>query len=428
MRIFRIAGLAYVVAVFGALGSGLVSCTGTEIPDPDDALYGTVRNQQGRPAAGARVIAWAQSDAIESWKNDTTLLIRDTVVTNSRGRFVFKDTLAAGHYNIFFEDSSAEPGKPALGLYKTYYDSKGRTNIPMKLSHPSVLVLTVRDTLGILKGAVCEIEGSPYKDTSDTNGAVFFIVPSSTYTVSCTYSVPNLSTKIWNVPTTLELASGSNRQETVYLYTNGVKPDLRPLPAPASLSVSYDENSGIALLTWPPVNDSRLRDYGFGKVNVDSGGGATELSIFNTFYSDVVFGPSDSVQMKNLVYSISSHKVDLTDNAGSRRTYANLAASRPWAYGARIDSLKAVPRDSGYRAGDTVRFAGFWNNRMNENDTLYWWVQVGSAELREIRVHPLAKGSDTLSVVLPETGEYKVNLSIHDAEGYRSWLALPFRL
>jgi hypothetical protein len=247
--------------------------------------------------------------------------------------------------------------------------------------------------------------------------AVFF-VPEGEYMVRCESGYK------WRI-LTIKVDAGSDLQQTVKLFTAGIVIDP-PLPPPDSLSISYNENSGVADLSWPPVTDSRLFQYGVGRVNLDSGGGTLESTTYLTHWPDVAFGSKDSVQQKNLQYSVNSLKRDPNGNGGSRRKYSRLTAQRPWAYGPRIDSIITVPRDSGYRAGDTVRFVGFWNNRMRENDSLYWWVQ-GGADWKEIRANPPARGSDTLSVVLPAAGEYKINLSIHDAEGYRSWLALPFR-
>lgn len=424
MRAFRIAVSACLVALCGALlTTGPVSCTGTEIPDPDEGLFGTVRRPDGSPVSGARVIAWAQSDAMARVKNDATQRVKDTVQSDSKGRFVFKDTLATGNYNLFFEaDTLLDPKSRPLGRCSTYYKPDRPNKIPMTLSHPVELVLTVKAkynaTDAFIEGASCTIKDSPYEALTGSGGVAVFFVPRGEYTVHCGYSLGERTFQ-------LNLDSVSEWQETVELYPGGKVPD--PLPPPDSLSVTYDENSGIANLAWPPVNDSRLLNYGVGRVNEDSGGGTIEYTTYFTYWRDPVFAATDSVQLKNLQYSVNSLKRDPNGNGGSRRSYYRLAAARPWVYGARIDSLVAIPRDSAYRAGDTIRFAGFWTNRMYQNDTLYWWVQ-GAADMREIRVNPPAKGSDTLSVVLPASGDYKINLSIHDAEGYRSWLALPFRL
>ena len=287
----------------------------------------------------------------------------------------------------------------------------------MKLAPPKQLVLTVEDSAGPVENAVCTIAESPFRDTTGANGVAVFVLPTGGYTITCDGNSPYSRTIHVDIDST-------NPQEAVRLYPNGILP--APLPPPESLNVSYNENSGIAYLSWPPVNDSRLVMYAVGRVNIDSGGGASEFTTILTSHPDAAFLPSDSVQQKNLLYSVSSLKRDPAGNGSSRRATSRLLAQRPWAYGARIDSLVAVPRDSAYRPGDTVRFAAFWANRLYTTDSLYWWVQ-GAADATAIRVNPPAIGSDTLSVVLPDSGEYKINLTIRDAGGYRSWLSMPFR-
>jgi hypothetical protein len=421
MRTPRLAGRAIALAALGALlAIGTFSCTGTEVPDPEDGLVkGTVMRPDGAPAIGARVIAWGQADAIQRAKGDTTVRIKDTVTADPKGRFAFREALASGKYNLFFEDSLYEAGKRASGRCTTYYDSRNKPSVTMKLAVARMLLLRMQDNsiLGHPDSAVCKIEDSPYQSVAGSDGiAVFFLSPGR-YTVSCAGNPPNKRTIQVEIDST-------DLQETVDLYPDGNPPD--PLPPPDSLNVSYNENSGIAYLSWPPVTDSRLLMYGVGRVNMDSGGGALEITTFTTDHSDAAFRPNDSVQQKNLLYSVNSLKRDPAGNVGSRRRSSRLTAQRPWAYGARIDSLLAVPRDRAYRAGDTVRFAAFFTNRLFKNDSLYWWVQ-GAADLKAIHVNPPAIGSDTLSVVLPDSGEYKINLTIRDAEGYRSWLSIPFR-
>jgi hypothetical protein len=427
MRDFRIAALAGIVAVLGALLPwGLMSCTGTEVPDPEE-LYGTVRGPNGAPAARARVIAWAESDVMKKSQGDSSVRIKDTVTADDKGYYFFKNPLAEGRYNLYFEEHLNDTSNRALERKGTDYERFTRkSGIDANLSPPSILALRVMDyaSESAIEGAECKIEDSPYQRMTGKDGLALFFVPTGVYTVTCSYAPPHL-TRLWYSLPSLDLKSNSERQETIYLYPGGTKPD--PLLPPDTLIVAYDENSGIANLSWPPVNDSRLYVYGVGRVNIDSGGGAWEFTTFHTTHPDAAFDPKDSVQQKNLLYSVYSLKRDPAGNGGSRRKSSALTARRPWAYGARIDSLMAVPRDSVYRAGDTVRFAAFWTNRMHANDTLYWWIQ-GGAEAKEIRVHPPAIGSDTLSVVLPTSGVYKVNLTIRDAEGYRSWLSFPFRL
>jgi hypothetical protein len=427
MRILRFAQVAFVVAVLGALlMNGLVSCTGTEIPDPEDAINGVVKRPDGRPVNGARVIAWAKTGLVEQAESDTTLRSKDTVYSNATGRFTFKDkadgkyNLAGGKYNLYFEDAVSENKDRNLGRGEAYYDpSKTVPSVTGTLASPIELVLEVKydTTETLIEGAMCRIIDSPYKKATGTGGVAVFYVPAGEYTVKC-------DSGYYSRVLTINVEPGSGVQQTVELFTGGKVQD--PLPPPDSLSVIYNEYSGVADLSWPPVTDSRLFQYGVGRVNLDSGGGSVESITYRNYWPDVAFGPTDSVQQKNLQYSVNSLKRDPNGNGGSRRRYFRLTAQRPWAYGPRIDSIITLPGNSDYRAGDTIRFVGFWNNRMRENDTLYWWVQ-GGADLREFRVNPPAKGSDTLSVVLP-AGEFKINLSIHDAEGYRSWLSIPFRM
>jgi hypothetical protein len=211
----------------------------------------------------------------------------------------------------------------------------------------------------------------------------------------------------------------------LYPTPNGEEPP--PLPPPSDFSLAYDENSGVVNLTWSRVTDARLLKYGIRRVDVDAGGGAQEFAVNDTTYPDVPFASGDSVQMKTLLYSVYSLKRDPGGYSGASRSQSlRLEARRPWAYGPRIDSIVRADTGRTYRPGDTVRIIASWANRIRGNDSLFWRVG-GPSPFVLARAHPPASGADTLAFALPAAGDYPISLTLKDAEGYRSWLSVPFR-
>src|SRR6185369_17974117 len=151
---------------------------------------------------------------------------------------------------------------------------------------------------------------------------------------------------------------------------NGENPD--PLPPPTNFVGSYDENSGVVDMSWSRVTDLRLLKYGIRRLDSAVGGPLKEITATDTSASDVPFSRTDSVQFKKLTYTVYSLKRDPGGYLGASRSQIPLIlyAKRPWAYGARIDSLAPVDSLHAYQVGDTVRIAAAWTNRLGENDSL----------------------------------------------------------
>src|SRR6185369_7460896 len=109
MNFARASGLALGSLLGGMfLACGPLACSGTEVPDPDDAaLLGQVQGVDGQPAASARVIAWGDPAARQAADENPGTVYRDTQYTDGQGRFSFGKQLAAGTYELYFEDTSS---------------------------------------------------------------------------------------------------------------------------------------------------------------------------------------------------------------------------------------------------------------------------------------------------------------------------------
>lgn len=423
MKAFFGAAIAAALAVF----SVFPACTGTDIPDPEEyAFKGQVRSAEGDPASGARVIALRQQGPVSPEAAEHGMVSTDTVFADNGGAFTFGKSLATGNYDLFFEDTAAEARNHPMQHSDAYRGNGTYDMGTVQLAPASMLLVAVKDAdyPAYASQAHCSIVGTPYtRGTGHEGIAVFFLPPDTTYQVSC-YAIDH-DTPRHEGQTQVRLAPGDSLQIELNLLANpSEQPSLLP---PAALAVDYDTNSGIAKLTWPPVTDPRLFKYGVGRADYDRGGGTDEFTTFNTYFVDAPFDRADSVQQKTLQYGVYCMKRDAAGDQGARRVYAKLTALRPWAYGARIDSLARILPAKGYKPGDTVRVLARWANRARGNDSLYWRVG-GAASVREVRANPPASGTDTLSFVPPDTGAYEVNITIRDAEGYRSWLSVLLSL
>ncbi|MBW8888406.1 MAG: hypothetical protein JF616_11680 [Fibrobacteres bacterium] len=411
------------------LASGPVACSGTEVPDHDEAFLGQVQGVDGEPAVSARVIAWGGPDARQAAEEDHEKVSLDTQYTDEHGHFAFGKELASGTYDLYFDDpATPEKDRPVQHLAKAANGLGQLTLRPVRLAPPTVLIISVQDqgTHEPIDTAECWIDPTPYphKFTGREGiaGITTFFLPPGNYEVSC-YSPWSRRTESIVVP-----PDTASMQMVIYLTPNGENPD--PLLAPTYFAVSYDENSGALDMNWSRVNDSRIFGYGIRRQDIDLGAPPQELTMTtqgDTSFQDVPFARTDSVQAKKLRYSVYSIKRDPGGALGYSRGHdSDLNARRPWAYGPRIDSLAPLDSLGAYHVGDTVRIAAAWTNRISENDSLFWRI-TGTADPVLTRVHPAASGKDTLAFVLPAKGDYQVSLTIRDAEGHRSWLALPLR-
>lgn len=409
---------AAVFAAFLLTGCGIhdpsVRRCGTEVPDPDDkevSLVGCVEHADLQPAAYTRVIACRNDQASP-----------DTQYTNENGRFTFGKELDSGTYTLYFEDSVADVDKRPVQRAPAFHGLGHFTLPSVRLAPPTELALIVkdRDTHEDIVGAICQLTGTPYKlDTTGSAGIAFYHVPHGSYTANC-FTADKQST------ITIEVPENTANMQTV-LYAAPAA-EAQPLPPPKDFTVAYDDNSGVADMSWSRVLDIRLLKYGVSRVDIDAGGGATQFTTADTNYKDVPFSRTDSVQEKNLLYNVYSLKRDLGGYTGySRSQTIALEVRRPWAYGPRIiDSLAPLDSLGAYHVGDTVRIVATWINRMRENDSLFWRIS-GPINDARTRAHPAASGKDTLAFVPSETGDYQISLTILDAEGYRSWLSGSFR-
>lgn len=424
-RAFAMAWAALACGLF--LGCGQMSHSGTEVPDPTDAaVVGHVQGVDGQPAVAARVIAWGGQAASQAAQEDPEKVYRDTQYTDGEGRFAFSDKLAPGLYDFYFEDPDStvpEESRPVQRLSDPASAHGHVELLPVSLAPPIVLIIVVKDqyTHDPIEKAVCSVEPTPYPDKSTgEEGITNFYLPPGSYEVTCTFPWSKRT-----VPVVVPKES-SSVVTTIYLTPNGESSD--PLPAPARFDATYDENSGVVDMTWSSITNPLLFGYGIRRQDSAQGGPPEALTTQqDTSFRDVPFARTDTEQFKKLLYSVNSLKREPGGSLGlGRPIYVELIAKRPWAYGPRIDSL--VPLDSlgAYHVGDTVRIAAAWTNRIRENDSLFWRV-TGTADLAEARAHPAASGKDTLAFVLPATGDFKVSLTILDAEGYRSSLTLPLR-
>ena len=352
-------------------------------------------------------------------RNDQTS--PDTQYTNENGRFTFGKELDSGTYTLYFEDSVADEYKRPVQRAPAFHGLGHFTLPPVRLAPPTELALKVqdRDTHEDIVGAICQLTGTPYKlDTTGSAGIAIYHVPHGSYTANC-FTADKQST------ITIEVPENTANMQTVLYAAPVTEPP--PLPPPKDFTLAYDENSGVVELNWSRVRDIRLLKYGISRVDFDLGGGAVEFTMADTSYMDVPFSRTDSVQEKNLQYSVYSLKRDPGGYTGFSRSQAIAKeARRPWAYGPRIDTLALLDSIGAYHVGDTVRIAAVWTNRIRENDSLFWHIR-GPIDYVQARAHPAASGKDTLAFVLGEAGEYQISLTIEDVEGYRSWLSVPFR-
>jgi hypothetical protein len=423
MNFARVLTPAWAALAYGFfLACGPLACSGTEVPDPEDSVSGEVQGIDGGPAVAARVIALGGPDARRAADDNSGTVSSETQYTDEHGHFAFSKNLAPGRYDFWFEDSALQEKRPLQRLAGATTGFGRLILRPVRLRPPTLLVISVQDqdTHEAIDSAECWVDPTPYPHVKTGNqGITHFSLPPGSYDVSCFAPWSTRKESIVVPPDTGDM------QMVVYLTPNGENPD--PLPAPTGFAGSYDGNSGVVDLSWTPVADIRLPRYGIGRQDQSEGGAPKIFFTDTTFYRDVPFDKTDSVQFKNLQYSVYSEKrVAGGDPGSSRRTYLTLNAPRPWAYGPRIDTLAPLESLTAYHVGDTVRIAAAWTNRIRENDSLIWRV-TGQAGLAQARAHPAAIGKDTLAFVLPDTGNYQVNLIIRDAEGYRSWLALPLR-
>jgi len=425
-RTFAMAWVALACGFF--LACGPVACSGTEVPDPEEAaVSGQVQGVDGGPAVSARVIAWGGPDARQAAYDDSGKVSSDTQYTDGHGYFAFGKRLASGTYDFFFEDpATPEKDRPVQHLTKAANGLGRLTLRPVRLAPPTVLIISVQDqgTHEPIDSAECWIDPTPYLHKFTGNegiaGITTFFLPPGDYEVSCFAPWSTRRSSIVVPPDTASM------QMVLYLTPNGENPD--PLPAPAEFALSYDENSGAVDMNWSRVTDSRIFGYGIRRQDSALGGPPKVLTTQeDTSFQDVPFARTDSVQVKKMRYSVYSLKRDPSGSLGSSRSlYFDLSAKRPWAYGPRIDSLAPLDSLGAYHVNDTIRIVAAWTNRISENDSLIWRI-TGSADPVQTRVHPAASGKDTLAFVLPAAGDYQVSLTIRDAQGYRSWLALPLR-
>lgn len=421
VRLFPLTSGALAWALF--LVCGLVACSGTEVPDPDDSVTGMVRGADGSPAVAARVIAWGDMVARQTANDQPGTVYRDTQYTDGKGNFAFGKELAAGTYQLYFEDPVAPVEKRPVQRSMAPSGDGKYVLPPVRLAPPTVLLISVQDqgTHEPLKDAECWITPTPYphKNTG-SEGITYYFLPPGRYEVSCYYPWSTRSDSIVVTPDSASL------QMVLYLTPYGENPN--PLSAPTNFVGTYDENSGAVDLKWSPVSDIRLSGYGVRRQDSALGGAPRVLTMQeDTSFRDLPFAGTDSAQFKKLTYGVYSTKRDPGGSIGSSRSPTiDIYARRPWAYGPRIDSLAPLDSLGSYHVGDSVRIVAAWTNRIRENDSLIWRLN-GVADLLETRVHPAASGKDTLVFALPATGDYQVSLTIRDAEGYRSWLALPLR-
>ena len=435
-RIVLAAALVCALAAFWAcgMGPGERAC-GTEVPDPDEALWGCADNSDGGPAVGVRVVALPslgsrglskQAGTEADTSTDSAKAVKlakdsaNIVYTDKLGLYHFGAYLPAGTYNLRFEELEKYPGAPARVQWYSYavkQESGGNKLPTVTLRIPRPVNITVTDERfpeEKLEGAHCVVDGTNLLDTTTSHGVALFQLPPGAFTISCfksDYASRSVQVEVLESDkhTDVDIALGSPKDDP-------------GIPPPEGLTAVYDSGSGVTALNWSiPLYDAKRARFGLRRIDLLLGGGPEEIitsTDTNRYYNDANYsGKNDSVQLKVFVYKAYSLRKDGLFIWPSAP--AKVFAVRPLAFGPRISMAQLEPQAT-FRAGDTAHIVATWKNALRSNQSLLW-RQKGLDSTLTRKTDLAQNGSDTLAFRVPGTGDYELGISIRDSEGYVSW-------
>lgn len=398
---------------------GMAGCnSGTEVTDPYE-LAGRVTQENGQPAAGAKVIVLSEKVSVNmkvsAAASDVVEEQFDTVYTEKNGEYHFVSLPQGRHFLTVEEDTSE-----AANRWWTdgVYTHPGQTSqVSGKLKPPGELLLTVQDEAdgSLLQNSSCEVKGTPY-NTATATGVLHFFLPEGVHQVVCHHD-GSADRSIY-----VEIASRTVKDFRINLG-QGEAPVAQPFPD--SVAAAYDSVTGVVTLTWSQKMPAPYVVYGIRRVDETLGGPAQQFLSADTVWRDNPYAATDTMPQKVLRYSIYCLKKDLLYKTPTPPI--RVIATRPvTAHGPDL-GMRFLGGDSVFKVGDTARVVASFRNPFRNNARLQWWIKDSVDSLRQVDVTG-SQGEDTLAFPCLAPGNPEIGITVIDVAGFSSTLRKPFEI
>jgi hypothetical protein len=411
LRILAICAAALLLAGCRTIDPGSDAVCGTEVPDPTEMVVGCLVDEGGRPVPGFRVLAGTLDPNGRPGQNAIEPV--DSTTTDPTGRFSFRN-LDLGNFLIYAnEDSSRQ--MPIRKVMRKAGDATARLGIDTLYRNGLLQGTLLSEDGAPLSSVACVVEGERFSTMSLGDGHFTMYLPSGHVSLLCGVDRSDLA------PTRAEtrVVAGDTTLLTLVIPT---VEEPRP-PGPVSLSLRYDDLTGIVHLSWPPVPGGVV--YVLRRTDLSLGSHAySTFFLPETSHSDVIpwIKDGDGVVRttdKTILYNLSTAYPNKVSTLSPTMIDTVITVRPPRFLGPEV-SVKLLGDKAAFLVGDTARVVGTWRNPYRKNQGLAWTLESDGTALKAVRETPDTAGTDTLVYPLTAAGKIGIRFRVVDVSGAAS--------